>query len=393
LPAWRVQDLDTPEDWKSAERIATLIDQVDDTPVVSHGNGESNVQINDKKIGKNHPCFITFEIGATHNGFESAKNLIKIAAESGADAVKFQILDSNKLIADKEQKLSYPVLINRATGEIKIREEPIFKILQRRELSQKEWMELKIYADSLGLAFFATVCFVEEIEFAQKMGCQTLKIASGDINHFPLIKAAAQTGLSIQLDTGMSTINGVKRAVKIIENEGNNNIIIHHCSFGYPAEAVNINLGIIGRLKEIFNYPIAYSDHSIGTEMDIAALGMGVDMIEKTITEDRTASSVEHVISLEPNEAKLFVQTVRNIEMAMESTELSTEDKVKRDSGRRSIFLKKDSLEGHVITEEDLTYRRPGDGIPPDQLESVLGKKLRANKCSEEKLSLKDLID
>lgn len=356
-------------------------------------NGIDNLEINNKKIGKGYPCFITFEIGATHNGVESAKNLIKLASDSGADAVKFQIFDSERLISDKNQMFSYDILVNRETNVVRNIEEPLFDILKRRELNRQEWRILKKYADFLGLAFFVTIGYEDEVEFAADLGCQTIKIASADINHVPLIKVAAKTGLSIQLDTGMSTLDEVQRACEIIEAEGNSNIIIHHCSFGYPAKVENINLGIISRLKEMFNYPIAYSDHSIGMQIDIAALAMGVDIIEKTITEDKTTPSVEHIMSLEPNQLRPFVDTIRDVELAMAQNNLTKKDKVKRDLIRRSIFLNKKLPKGHQIKESDLTYRRPGHGIQPDSLDKVLGKKLKYEKSSEEMLVLEDLID
>jgi len=356
-------------------------------------DGIRYMEINNKKIGPGHPCFITFEIGATHNGVESAKNLIKIASESGADAVKFQIFDSEKLISNKQQMFSYDILVNRETNVVRNIEESLYEILKRRELSRDQWASLKHYADSLGLAFFVTIGFEDEIEFAAELGCQTIKIASADINHFPLIRAAAKTGLSIQLDTGMSTLDEVSRACDIIESEGNSNIIIHHCSFGYPAKVENINLGIITKLKEMFSYPIAYSDHSIGMQIDIAALAMGVDIIEKTITEDKSTPSVEHIMSLEPHQLKPFVNSIRDVELAMAQNELTKKDKEKRDLIRRSIFLKNELPAGHQICEQDLTYRRPGHGIQPDQLHFVLGKKLKLDKSPKDMLELEDLID
>ena len=136
-------------------------------------------------------------------------------------------------------------------------------------------MELKAYSDSLGLAFFSTVGFEEDIRLLEEIGCHSIKIASGDINHFPLIRMAARTGICLQIDTGSSTLGEIERAVDVIRSEGNENIIIHHCPSGYPARLESVNLNIIPTLKRLFPYPIAFSDHTPGWEMDVAAVALG----------------------------------------------------------------------------------------------------------------------
>ena len=150
--------------------------------------------------------YITFEIGPTHSGVDSAKRLIKYASEAGADAVKVQIFDPNRLVADKKQLFSYGVLKDRETGEIETIEEPLYDILVRRCLTFDQWREIKDYSDKLGMAFFSTVGFDEEIELLQELNCHSIKIASADVNHYPLLRRAANTGMCIQLDTGMGFI-------------------------------------------------------------------------------------------------------------------------------------------------------------------------------------------
>ena len=175
-----------------------------------------------------------------------------------------------------------------------------------------QWIYLKSYAINLAW-LFSTVGYEEEVDFLKLIGCQSLKISS-DINHLPLIRYAARTKLPVQIDTGMSTIAEIQKAVNTIKKEGNKKIIIHHCPSDYPAKLDNVNLNIIKTLKKKFKFPIAYSDHSPGIEMDLVALTMGVDLIEKTVTENRTTPQVEHMMSIEIDEMKSFVQSVRNIE-------------------------------------------------------------------------------
>ena len=186
-------------------------------------------KIGKKNIGDGFPCYITFEIGPTHEGLHSAKRLIKHASDAGADAVKFQIFNPDRLVADKKQMFSYGILKNRETGEIETVEEPLYDILVRRYLPEKDWLEIKSYCDKLDIAFFSTVGFDEDIRLLEKLKCHSIKIASADVNHFPLIKSAAKTGMCIQLDTGMATIEEIEEAVNIIRSENNENIIIHQC--------------------------------------------------------------------------------------------------------------------------------------------------------------------
>src|SRR5687768_567581 len=158
-----------------------------------------------RPIGDGHPCFITFEAGPTHDGLESAIRLAELAAEAGADAIKFQIVDAGRLVADRAQQFSYGVLIDREKGTEETASESLYEILKRRELPKHDWEKLKQRCDELGLAFFATVTFDDELEFIAELNCDTVKIASADVNHTPFIRKAARTGMNVQIDTGNST--------------------------------------------------------------------------------------------------------------------------------------------------------------------------------------------
>lgn len=354
---------------------------------------QTMIKINDIPVGEGAPCFITFEAGPTHQGLDSAKRLAKHAKEAGGDAIKFQVFDPMRLVADPTLPFSYEVLADRTTGAKESITEPLRDILLRRKMELSEWRELKRYCDEIGLAFFATACFHDDVDFLAEIGCQSIKIASADVNHLPFIRYAARTGLCIQLDTGMASLGEIELAVDAIRAEGNEKIIIHHCPTGYPAHLESINLRVIPTIKRLFGCPAAFSDHSPGWDMDIAAVAVGANMLEKTITEDRTTRSVEHIMSIEPQDMRQFVQVIREVEIALGKNRrvLSGEERRKRNAIRRSIHLARDLPDGHVLTEADIDYRRPGSGIPPDRLGEVLGRKLTSAVAQGRQLAWSDL--
>lgn len=351
------------------------------------------VRFGGRQVGGGAPCFITFEAGATHDGLESATRLVSLAAEAGADAVKFQILDADRLVADRAQPFSYEVLADRETGARQTVSEPLYDLLRRRMLAPDEWRELKRHSDALGLAFFATVAFDDEVGLLEELGCHSIKIASADVNHWPLLRRAARTGMCLQLDTGNASIGEIEAAIDVIRAEGNEGIIIHHCPSGYPARLESINLNVVRTLKQMFPYPIAYSDHTPGWEMDVAAVALGADLVEKTITMDRTTRGIEHIMSLEPREMAAFVRTVRDVERAMGSSRrvMQPAEIAKRRAVRRSAFLAAPAKRGVRLRDLAVEFRRPGDGIAPDRYEDLLDAVLRRDLAAGHRLALEDL--
>lgn len=329
---------------------------------------QRNLSISNKNVGDSHPCFITFEAGPTHNGFQSALALVEEAAKSGADAIKFQIFDPDELISDKNQLFNYSILINKQTNELKEVSESLYDIFCRRQLTPTEWKRVKEKADELSLLFFATAGSIKDINLLVELNCHSVKIASSDINHLPLLQAAAKSKMVVQIDTGSSDINEIKDAVEFLENNECRQIIIHQCPSGYPARLQSICLNMIATLKEMFpSYPIAYSDHTPDADMDIAAVALGANLIEKTITFDRTTPSVEHVFSLEPLEMASFIKRIRDVEVAMGLSIrcLSKTQKGKRDMVRRSTFVVSDAKAGTPLNQLEVRFMRPCVGITP----------------------------
>lgn len=346
-----------------------------------------------RNVGPNLPVYIVFEAGATHYGLESALQLIDVAAEAGADAVKFQIVDVDRIVPDKNVMFTYEALRNKQTNETETVTESLNLILKRRELTLEEWRVVVGHCKKRGIEFFSTATNVEEIDFLASLGLGSIKIASGDINYHHLMRMAAKHPWTIQIDTGNATIGEVEAAVDVLENAGCQNIIINHCPSGYPARLDGINLRVLTTLQQMFPYPVAFSDHTPGSTMDIAAVALGVHMVEKTITLDRSIRSPEHIMSLEPAEAVGFIRTIKTVEQALGNPRriISPEEKKCPPVARRSIVAGRDLAENMTLEQSDLEYARPGDGVPAHLDFMLIGKTLRTAKGIGEKIYLRDV--
>ncbi len=352
------------------------------------------VRINNREISDDGPCYITFEAGPTHDGFNTAKKLIDLAKEHGADAIKFQIIDPDRLVADKNQLFDFEILIDKKTGETKKIKRPLYELLKSRSLTKNEWIELKKHADTLGLAFFATAGFEDEVELLQDIGCQSIKIASADLNHYPLLRLAAQTDMVIQIDTGNASLGEVEQAMDVISQAGGRDVIIHQCPSGYPAHLESINLNMIPTLKRMFNCPVAFSDHTPGWEMDIAAVALGANLVEKTITLDRCTPSVEHIMSIEPAQMSNFVKSIRDLEIALGHTRrsLSLDQIENRKEVRRSFYLSEDARAGECLNFCKWEYRRPGFGVGPEHHDLLMNSKLSKDVSKGSSIKWTDLV-
>lgn len=351
------------------------------------------IRIEGKPLGSGHPCFIVFECGPTHDGLDTAKKLVDVAAEAGADAVKFQLLDSEKLVPSKETMFTYRYLKDRNTEEIESVTESLQEILKRRELNYEEWGELIAYCKGKGITFFSTASNKAEMEFLHTNGVDTVKIASGDINYYHFLRQAAAFDWSVQIDTGSSSIAEVEQAVDVLEEAGCEKIIINHCPSGYPAYLESIHLRTLTTLQQLFPYPIAFSDHNPGHTMDVAAVALGANMIEKTITLDRTIRSPEHIMSLEPHDAAEFVRTIRDLEVALGTPRRRMASKSQlegRTVVRRSVIAARDIKAGETLTQEMVDYARPGDGIPANLDSHILGRVVSKSVVSGKKFSWGD---
>jgi len=345
------------------------------------------VQIGKKSIGEGEPCFISLEPGATYSNIDDAKEMIKATAASGADAVKFQTFltgDAERILGRKDITINFTT----TTGKKK---ELVFDALKRRELTREEWIELIQYSRKQNISFITAPYFSETIDFLNETGVDAIKVSKGDINNVILIDKISKTNLPVILD-GREKFEDVDKAIKICEKNNNKKIIIYHCPSGYPSENSGIHLRAIKAIHEKYPYPVGYADHSPNDTMNYAAVALGANMLEKTITQDKTKENVEHYMSLELDELKKFIQNIRAVEQAMGDAKILMTSRVE-ENARRSIVAKRNIEQGEKITVELLDFRRPGNmGISAADGFDVIGKK--ASKTIQEGTFLNwDMLD
>lgn len=351
------------------------------------------MKFSNKEIGNSSPIFIVFEAGPTHYSLKSALDLVDVAAASGADAIKFQIGSAKKLVPDPTVMFTYTYLKNKTTGVTEEVTESLQEILLRRELTNDEWKIVAKHCKEKNITFFATVFDVDNLPLLWELGVECVKICSADINYHYLLREAAKYDWIVQIDTGGATIAEVEQAIFVLEEAKCNKIIINHCPSGYPAHLESINLNVLTTLKQMFDYPVAFSDHNPGAVMDIAAAALGVNMLEKTITLDKTIKSPEHIMSLEPDEVLNFVQTIRNVETALGTKRrfMSQTEKTKLKMIRRSIYANENIKEGTILTQNMFHYARPEKGMPAHLDYLLLGKRVKQDIKKGELILLENI--
>lgn len=316
-------------------------------------------------IGDGITPYIVAEMGTNHSGnITHAKKMVDEAKRIGCHCVKFQSWSTESLYSDSYYKGN-----------------PIAKrIVRSFSLTLDEQKELSEYCKQVEIAFASTPYSKEEVDFL-RLTCNVpyIKVASMDLNNEPFLEYIAETGKPIVLATGMSDMEEIKRAVKIIENAGNKNLCLLHCISIYPPETSTIQLkNIIGLKKEFPDYPIGFSDHSIGTEMAVAAVALGACLIEKHLTLDKTKIGMDNNMATEPEEFLKLIEQCTNVYHALGNEEkiVGTDELEQRKKMRRSVVFTRDMKKGEVISFKDLDLKRPGTGIPPSQMKSLVGRVL-----------------
>ena len=312
------------------------------------------VKIGSHFIGDNQECFVALEPSATYKNFEEAKKMIKASADAGAHAVKFQTFlpgDADRMMGKKEIKIEFRTMKG-------LKKESVYEVLKKRELTKEQWIELRNFAKENNLAFITSPYFAETVDFLNEIKVDAIKISKGDINNVLLIENSAKTKLPIILDA-REKLDDVNNAVKICEENNNEHIIILHCPSGYPVESSGVNLQAIQFLKNKYNYPIGFADHSEGEIMNFVAIGFGAKMIEKTITLDRSIDEIEHLMSLEIKELQNFMKNLKVINEAIGNSDVLKVSRVE-ENVRRSLVSKRDIIKGEIISKDALDYQRPG---------------------------------
>lgn len=327
---------------------------------------------------------IIAEAGVNHNGnLELAYKMVDAAVEAGADIVKFQTGKPEAVISKYAEKAEYQ---KETTGA----EESQLDMVRKIMLKYEEFIPLKAYCEKKNIKFLSTPFDCESIDFLEKLGCDIWKIPSGEITNYPYLKKIGETGKPIIMSTGMSTLEEVAAAIDLLKNAGAGEISLLHCNTQYPTPYKDVNLKAMLELKKRFNCTVGYSDHTKGIEVPIAAVALGAQIIEKHFTLDRKMEGPDHKASLEPKELKQMIQSIRNIELALGDGQkrVTESEKANKIIARKSIIAKKTIKKGEIFTDENLTTKRPGNGISPMRWNEVLGKKAIRDFMEDELIEL-----
>jgi len=337
---------------------------------------------------KTDSILIVAEIGINHNGDISlAKRMIDAAKQSGADAVKFQNYRTEDFVLNKTINFKY----NSNTGMVI---ENQFEMFKRYELTFEKLKKLKSYCDSIEINFFSTPTSARGIEELKLLGVDYIKNGSDFIQNLPLIEEMAKSKIPVVISTGMANLAQIDEAVRTFENAGGKDLIILHCVSQYPAPMKEVNLLKIPVLKNVFGYPIGFSDHTEGNEAAIGAVALGATFIEKHFTLSHDLPGPDHQFSSTPDEFSIYVESIRNIEMALGSKKLipTTEDQKNASLYHLSCVARKKLNPNHVLTIDDIGFSRPGDGFPPKMRDFLIGRKLLKSKDPGVNFNFEDFV-
>lgn len=332
-------------------------------------------EIADRPIGSSAPCYVIAEAGANHNrDLGVARELIDVARDAGADAVKFQVYSGRALYSSKTPRFNY--LRDSA-------DKPTAELLEDIALP-REWIgDLASYARASGIQFFATPFDADAVDELREAGVPAMKIASFELVDLELIAAAAAVGLPLILSCGMASYGEIDDALDAAARAGAAQVALLRCASLYPAPPQIMNLRAMSTMRAAFGVPVGLSDHTTGIAVALGARGMGMELLEKHFTLDRTMAGPDHPFALEPDELRALVTGVRAIEQALGSGQLegpsALEDQEMYRLARRSLIAARDIPAGTVIAREHLTVKRPGYGIAPKDMERVVGRTARVD--------------
>ncbi len=334
---------------------------------------------------------IIAEAGVNHNGdIEKAKKLIDVAIDAKVDYVKFQTFKAETIVSPKAKKAKYQ------SKNLNDNDDSQFRMLKKLELTEENHQDLIEYCKNKGIKFFSTAFDVEGVNYLNSLDLDFYKIPSGEITNYPYLKAISQKGKPVILSTGMANIDEIEKALKVLIEFGidKKNITVLHCNTEYPTPMIDVNLKAMNTIGKKFDVNIGYSDHTLGIEVPIAAVALGAVVIEKHFTLDRNLPGPDHKASLEPFELKEMVSSIRNIEKAVSGNgkkEASKSESKNISLVRKSIYLKRAINKGAILSENDITVLRPGDGISAIEWQKVIGKTLLIDGNEFDKLKWSDL--
>lgn len=350
-----------------------------------------NIKIDKRHtIGNYSEPYIIAEIGANHNGdMDLAKKMILSAKEAGAHCAKFQSWTPSSLVSkfEYEKNQVYTDSKKKHFGSLK-------EMVEKYALTRDQHFELKQFCDEHEIEFASTPFSSEEGKLLNDIGVSFFKIASMDINYIDFLKEIASYQKPMILSTGMATIAEIERAIKACNEVGNEQVILLHCISIYPPAYEDIHLNNIETLRNTFNLPVGFSDHTIGTSIPLASAALGACVIEKHFTLDKDLPGWDHEVSADPEELKVICTESKNIlkSLGNHKRTVSEAEENKKLKFRRSLVVKQDLKKGHVLQKEDLTAKRPGTFIPPNEVEFVIGRSLKNDLAEDDLLKWNDLI-
>jgi N,N'-diacetyllegionaminate synthase len=322
------------------------------------------------QVGEGQPVFITAEMGLNHNGDPKlAREMIRMAAQTGVDAVKFQVFKAESFISGDITKAKHQ-------KESLDSNETVFDMWKRLELPENKLIELSDYANSLGIVFYASAFDTQSVDLLDKISVPLFKVASGEVTNLPLLRKMAEKGRPILVSVGMASLGEIETALNAIRETGNMQVALLHCVANYPASLEHVHLRRIGKLRQIFNVPVGYSDHTTSPWACIASASMGASFIEKHFTLNKNQPGTDHILSADPAELKTIVEGVRTVELVLGNDQwepLETEQEG-RVLFRRGIVAATFIPKGTIITEHMLTTKRPAHGIQPSLFNVVAGR-------------------
>lgn len=329
---------------------------------------------------------IIAEAGVNHNGdMELARQLIDIAADAGADIVKFQTFKADRLVTVHARKADYQTQTTDA-------DESQHAMIRRLELSREMHAELIAHCRSRGIAFFSTGFDIDSLEMLDEFGMDRYKIPSGEITNLPYLRHVGKYGKPIILSTGMATLDEVGATLRVLEEAGTprDRITVLHCNTEYPTPMRDVNLRAMVTLRETFGVTVGYSDHTLGIEVPIAAVALGAAVIEKHFTLSRSLSGPDHKASLEPEELKAMVAAIRNIEQALGDgvKQPSVSESKNRLVARKSLVASRAIRAGELFSATNLVAKRPGTGLSPMHWDEVIGSKAPRDFAADEMIEL-----
>lgn len=330
---------------------------------------------------------IIAEAGVNHNGdMHLARQLIDVAADAGADMVKFQTFKADLLATSQAQKAEYQ------TKNTKDVSESQYQMLKRLELTPEMHRELMTHCVSRGIEFFSTAFDLDSLDFLVELGLKQFKIPSGEITNFPYLNRIGRYKMPVILSTGMATLEEVAAALGVLKQAGTpcELITVLHCTTEYPTPMTDVNLRAMCTLRDEFGVKVGYSDHTQGIEVAIAAVALGATVIEKHFTLDRRLPGPDHQASLEPGELKTMIQAIRNVETALgDGVKQPSAIELKNKSvARKSLVASRKICAGEAFTEDNIMAKRPGTGVSPMRWNEVMGLKAPRDFSPEELIEL-----